>query len=197
MGAPELSGRRRLAIATGNPGKLREFETLLDGAGLALVGCATSVAENASSYAGNARLKAEAAVSASGLPALGDDSGLEVSALDGFPGLRSARIAATQEQRSAVLLERLRAEPRPWAARFVCVLALALPGGEVSTYTGAVEGEVVEPRDRGRGFGYDPLFLIPEMGLTFGEMEDGLKQRLSHRARAVAALRESGALDRL
>ena len=156
--------------------------------------CAVSVDENAGSYAGNALLKAECAVRESGLPALGDDSGLEVAALNGFPGLRSARIAATQEQRNAIVLERLRAEPRPWRARFVCVLALALPGGDASAYTGIVDGEVIEPRDRGRGFGYDPLFLVSRLGLTFGEMEDGLKQRVSHRARAVAALCESGAL---
>lgn len=191
-----MSGRR-LAIATGNPGKLREFETLLDGAGLDLMACSVSVDENAGTYAGNARLKAEAAVRESGLPGLGDDSGLEVAALNGFPGLRSARIAPTQEQRNAMLLERLRDQPRPWRARFVCVLVLALPGGVVSTHTGTVDGEVVEPRDRGRGFGYDPLFLVPQVGLTFGEMDDGLKQSLSHRARAVAALRESGALERL
>lgn len=189
--------RRRLAIATGNPGKLREFETLLGDAGLELVACPIAVDENAATYAGNARLKAEAATRQSGLAALGDDSGLEVAALDGFPGLRSARIAPTQGRRNSMLLERLRSRPRPWRARFVCVLALAWPAGAVSTYTGTVEGEVVEPRDGGRGFGYDPLFLVPELGLTFGEMEDGLKQRLSHRARAVAALRESGALGGL
>lgn len=197
MNHPQVSGRRRLAVATGNPGKLREFEALLDGAGLELVACPISVDENAGTYAGNARLKAEVAASGSGLPALGDDSGLEVAALDGFPGLRSARIGATQEQRNAMVLERLRTRARPWRARFVCVLALALPGGAVSTFTGTVEGEVVEPRDRGRGFGYDPLFLVPEVGLTFGEMEDGLKQRLSHRGRAVAALGASGVLERL
>lgn len=189
-------GRRRLAIATGNPGKLREIESLLDGAGLELVACPVSVDENADSYAGNALLKARQAVRESGLPALGDDSGLEVAPLNGFPGLHSARIAATQEQRNAIVLERLRGRARPWRARFVCVLALVLPSGAVSTHTGTVQGEVTEPRDLGRGFGYDPLFLVPHLGLTFGEMNDELKQRLSHRARAVSALRESGALER-
>lgn len=192
-----MSGRRRLAIATGNRGKLREFRTLLQDPGLELVPCPVAVEENAGSYAGNARLKAEAALRKSALPALGDDSGLEVEALEGFPGLHSARIAATQEERNAMVLERLRGRPRPWTARFVCVLALALPAGAVSTYSGTVRGELVEPRDRGRGFGYDPLFLVPEVGVTFGEMEDELKHRLSHRARAVAALRESGALSAL
>ena len=159
--------------------------------------CPVDVEEDAPTYAGNARLKAEAAARAGGLPALGDDSGLEVAALEGFPGLRSARVARTQEERNAILLGRLRGLPQPWTARFVCVLALAVPGGGVSTYTGTVEGEVVEPRDRGRGFGYDPLFLVPELGLTFGEMDDDLKHRLSHRARAVADLRDSGALSRI
>ena len=169
----------------------------MQGAGLELVACPVDVEENAPTYAGNARLKAEAAVRESGFAALGDDTGLEVAALDGFPGLRSARVAPTQEERDSILLGRLQVLPRPWTARFVCVLALAVPGNGVSTYTGTVEGEVVEPRDRGRGFGYDPLFLVPELGLTFGEMDDELKQRLSHRARAVAALRDSGALKRL
>lgn len=185
---------RRLAIATSNPGKLREFRTLLNRPGLELVGCPVEVDEDAPTYAGNARLKAEAAARVSGLAALGDDSGLEVAALGGFPGLRSARIASTQEERNSVLLGRLRGRPQPWTARFVCVLALALPGRDVSTFTGTVDGEVVEPRDRGRGFGYDPLFLVPQVGLTFGEMDDELKQRLSHRGRAVAALCAAGVL---
>lgn len=193
-----MSGRRRrLAIATGNPGKLREFRELLPDPDLELVACATEVEETAATYAGNAELKARAATKASGLPALADDSGLEVAALGGFPGLHSARIAPTQAERNAIVFERLRGVPRPWAARFVCVLALALPGGAVSTWSGTVDGEVVEPRDGGRGFGYDPLLLVPEEGLTFGEMEPELKNRLSHRARALAALRRSGALDRL
>lgn len=170
---------------------------MLGDPGLELVGCPVDVEEDATTYAGNARLKAEAAARESGLPALGDDSGLEVAALGGFPGLRSARIAATQLERNEIVLGRLRGSPRPWTARFVCALALLLPGGGVSTYSGSVEGEVVEPRDRGHGFGYDPLFLVGEVGLTFGEMDDQLKQRLSHRARAVAALTASGDLGRI
>jgi XTP/dITP diphosphohydrolase len=164
---------------------------------LELVACPVDVEEDAATYAGNARLKAEAAARESGLAALGDDSGLEVAALGGFPGLRSARIAPTQEERNAIVLGRLRGRPQPWTARFVCVLVLVSEGRRVSTYSGTVEGEVVEPRDGGQGFGYDPLFLVPQVGLTFGEMDDRLKQRLSHRARAVAALRESGDLARI
>jgi non-canonical purine NTP pyrophosphatase (RdgB/HAM1 family) len=195
-GGPKLSGRR-LAIATANPGKLREFQALLCDPGLELIACPVDVEESSTTYAGNARLKAEAAARESGLVALGDDSGLEVAALGGFPGLRSARIASSQEERNAIVLGRLRGQPRPWGARFVCVLVLVSEGHRISTYGGAVDGEVVEPRDRGYGFGYDPLFLVGEVGLTFGEMDDRLKQRLSHRARAVAALRESGDLTRI
>ncbi|MGH7920949.1 MAG: RdgB/HAM1 family non-canonical purine NTP pyrophosphatase [Candidatus Dormibacteraceae bacterium] len=187
----------RLAIATGNAGKLREFEALLEGSGLELIACPVEVEETASTYAGNARLKAEAAVRRTGLPALGDDSGLEVQALGGFPGLRSRRIADTQPERDAIILSRLREVPRPWRARFVCSLVLAVPGGAAQAFRGSVEGELAEAPRGGRGFGYDPLFLVPELGLTFGEMSDERKRRLSHRGRAVEALRRSAVLRRL
>jgi XTP/dITP diphosphohydrolase len=187
----------RLVVATGNPGKLAEFQQLLGGCGVELEGLDLSVAEDADTYAGNARLKAEAARDASGLPALGDDSGLEVDALDGYPGLRSARVASSQPDRNRLLLARLAAEPRPWRARFICALALAVPDRPTRVFHGVREGEVVEPRDRGSGFGYDPLFLVPEVGLTFAEMEPAQKHHWSHRGASVRALIESGALGRL
>jgi XTP/dITP diphosphohydrolase len=185
---------RRLVIASGNPGKLRELAELLAGAGVELSGLDTGIAEDAGSYEGNAARKAEAASAAARLPALGDDSGLEVAALDGFPGLHSARIAATQAERERVLFDRLAAVPRPWRARFVCVLALAAPGEATRFFTGVVEGEVVERRDGGGGFGYDPVFLVPELGRTFAELPPAEKHRWSHRGRAVRALLASGAL---
>src|SRR5438045_257731 len=148
-------------------------------------------------YAENARLKAEAARSRSGLPSLGDDSGLEVEALDGFPGIRSARLGPTQKERTAELLRRLEGVPRPWKARFVCVIALAVPGRETRFFEGECRGEVV-PEWRGEaGFGYDPIFLVPGTGKTFGEMKPEEKRRHSHRANAVRALIASGTLDRL
>src|SRR5215471_1100055 len=184
----------RLVVATGNPGKLRDLGGLLAPAGAALTAHDPGVPEDADTYEGNAAVKAEAAAAATGLPALGDDSGLEVAALDGFPGLHSARIAPTQAERERVLFERLAGKPRPWHARFVCVLALAVPGRTTRFFSGRAEGEVVERRGVG-GFGYDPVFLVPELGRTFAELaSSGEKDRWSHRAAAVAALLESGVL---
>lgn len=181
-------------VATGNPGKLREFQELLRGLGLELEGRDTGVEEVGETYEANASLKAEAAAAASGLPALGDDSGLEVEALAGFPGVHSARLAPGQEERTRLLLGRLSGLPRPWKARFVCVVALAVPGRGTRTFRGERPGEVVEPRAGGHGFGYDPVFQVPEVGRTFAEMEPDEKDRWSHRGAAVRAMMESGAL---
>ncbi len=190
-------GRRKLVIATGNAGKLGEYRELLAGTGLELIAHDTEVNEVGETYAENARLKAEAAVAASGLPAIGDDSGVEVDALGGFPGLRSARLGPTQKERTAILLERLRGVPRPWTARFMCVLALAAPDHETEFFEGECRGELV-PEWRGEaGFGYDPIFLVPGTGKTFGEMTPEEKRRYSHRANAVRALLASGALEHL
>ena len=184
----------RLLIASGNPGKLIEYQELLAGCGLELDSIETGVAEAADSYAANATLKAEAACAAAGIPALGDDSGLEVAALNGFPGLRSARLGATQAERHEQLFARLAGIARPWQARFVCTVALAVPGRPTRVFIGVREGEVVEPRVGSTGFGYDPIFLVPELGKTFAEMTLGQKHRWSHRGAAVKALVESGAL---
>ena len=189
--------RKRLVIATGNAGKLGEYRELLAGTGLELVAYDTDVEETGGTYAANARLKAEAASKTSGLPALGDDSGLEVDVLDGFPGIRSARLGPTQKERTAALLERLSGRPRPWKGRFICTVALAVPGRTVDLFEGECRGEVV-PEWRGEaGFGYDPIFLVPGTGKTFGEMKADEKRQYSHGANAVRALIASGALDRL
>ena len=178
-------------------GKLREYRELLAGTGFELVAFDSEVDEVGETYAENARLKAETAASRSGLPALGDDSGVEVEALGGFPGLRSARLGPTQEARTAELMGRLEGKPRPWHARFVCVIAVAAPGQPTQFFEGECRGEIV-PEWRGKaGFGYDPVFLVPGTGKTFGEMTPEEKRLYSHRARAVRALLESGALERL
>lgn len=188
---------RRLVIASGNAGKLREYRELLVDAGVELVAFDSEVDEVGETYAENARLKAETASSRSGLPALGDDSGVEVEALGGFPGLRSARLGPTQQERTAELLRRLEGKPRPWNARFVCVVALAARGQPTQFFEGECRGEIV-PEWRGQaGFGYDPVFLVPGTGKTFGEMPPEEKRMYSHRARAASALLESGALKRL
>lgn len=192
-----MAERRRLVIASGNTGKLREYRELLAGAGVELIAFDSEVEEVGETYAQNAQLKADAGAARSGLPALGDDSGVEVDALDGFPGIRSARLGPTQEQRTAKLLRRLEGKRRPWNARFVCVVALAEPGQPVQLFEGECRGEIV-PEWRGEaGFGYDPVFLVPGTGKTFGEMPPEEKRLYSHRARAVRALLESGALERL
>lgn len=189
--------RPRLVIATGNAGKVREYRDLLAPAGLELTAFDSEVDEVGGTYAENAQLKAEAGAGKSGLPTLGDDSGLEVEALGGFPGIRSARLGPTQKERTAELLRRLEGVPRPWNARFVCVIALAIPGRETQLFEGQCPGEVV-PDWRGEaGFGYDPIFLVPGTGKTFGEMPPVEKRKYSHRAMAARALLESGALNDL
>lgn len=192
-----MADRPRLVIASGNAGKLHEYRDLLSNAGVELVAFDSEVDEAGETYAENARLKAEDAAARSGLPSLGDDSGLEVDALSGFPGVRSARLAPTQPERTAELWRRLDGHPRPWNARFVCVIAFATPGGVTRFFEGECRGEVW-PESRGtNGFGYDPVFVVPGTGKTFGEMPAEEKRLYSHRAAAVRAMLESGVLERL
>jgi XTP/dITP diphosphohydrolase len=188
----------RLLIATNNPGKRRELQALLADLPLEIllpseIGIELHPAEEGESYAENARHKAITFARASGLPSLADDSGLEVDALGGAPGLHSARYhprpGATDAERRALLLEHLRPFPRPWSARFRAVVALAHPNGEIHLAEGICEGEII-PEERGQnGFGYDPIFLLNELGRTMAELSLEEKNRLSHRARAVQGLR--------
>ena len=185
----------RLVIATGNPGKLREYEELLGPRGFELTAVDTEVEETGTTYAENASLKAVAALAATGLASLGDDSGIEVDALGGFPGLRSARLGPTQVERTATLIEMLSGLPRPWTARFTCTIALAEAGQPVRTVEGECRGEVVPDWKGEAGFGYDPIFLVPEVGKTFGQMGRVDKHRWSHRGAAIRALLEKGWLS--
>ena len=151
------------------------------------------IEESGQTYAENATLKGVAFAQASGMMTLADDSGLEVEALDGLPGLRSARFApkpgASDADRRAYLLERLSGAPRPWKARFRCLIALVSPDGEIHHSEGICPGEII-PEERGdNGFGYDPIFLLTELGQTMAELSMEQKNRLSHRARAVQAAR--------
>lgn len=187
----------RLVVATRNPGKRREFTALLGPAGVDLLDLsafpgAPSVAEDADTYLENARAKAVAIARHAGLPALSDDSGLEVDALGGAPGVRSARFAgkdATDAENVALLLERLRDVPgAERTARFRCVIVVALPGGGELAAEGVCEGTITtEPRGTG-GFGYDPVFYHKPSGATFAELAPEAKQRVSHRAAACRAL---------
>jgi XTP/dITP diphosphohydrolase len=185
---------RNLLIATNNIGKVDEIKALLESLNLTLIipadlGLTLDVVEDGQTYAENAARKALAFAQASRMVAIGDDSGLEVDALGGQPGLRSHRFAsnsnASDADRRKYLLERLDDIPRPWTARFRATIAIAVPSGEVKMATGECEGEII-PEERGsNGFGYDPIFFIPEIGRTMAELEMDEKNRLSHRARAI------------
>lgn len=185
-----------LLLASTNPGKLREMRALLKDLKVRLLSpkdlsLAIEVAETGATYAENAASKARAFALRSGLVSLADDSGLEVDALGGAPGLYSARYAphpgATDADRRAYLLQQLQDQPRPWSARFRCAVAIALPSGEVHFTEGVCPGEII-PEERGRGgFGYDPVFLIPSLNKTMAELSMQEKNRISHRALAVRA----------
>lgn len=188
----------RILIATGNKGKLLEIQALLCDPELILLlpaelGIQLEVEENGTTYETNAAIKAMAFACASGLLTLADDSGLEVDALGGLPGVRSARFSplpnASDADRRRYLLERLGNTARPWTAHFHCTVALALPDGRLRFASGECRGEVI-PEERGQnGFGYDPIFLFPELGRTMAELSMEEKNSLSHRARAVQAAR--------
>lgn len=189
----------KLLIASTNPGKLREIESIfmenppekgqIRLVSPAALGILLDIEENGETYADNAALKAVSYCRASGLITLGDDSGLEVDALDGAPGIQSARYApfpgAADADRRALLIEHLRPYPRPWTARFRCTIAISTPEGGLYYSGGQVRGEII-PEERGsHGFGYDPIFLLPELGRTMAELTMAEKNRLSHRARAL------------
>jgi len=184
----------RLLIATNNKGKIAELRALLEDLDIELVtpdqiGLQLHVHEDGLTYAENARKKAIAFARASGLIALADDSGLEVDALDGAPGLGSARYSgepgAQDSDRRSLLLQNLRGRPRPWVARFRAAIAIASVDGKVATAEGKCPGEII-PEERGTGgFGYDRIFLVTELGKTMAELTMQEKNRLSHRARAV------------
>ena len=184
----------KLLIATRNAGKLRELTDLLGNVPFELVslndiGIDEEVEETGETFEANAALKAETYAQLSGLPTLADDSGLEVDALNGEPGVRSARYAgedASDTDRIAFLLRKLENVPKDrWSARFRCVIALAWPDKPTEFHPGACEGMIV-PESRGsNGFGYDPVFLIPPMNRTMAELTSDEKNSISHRSVAA------------
>ncbi len=188
-----------MLVATNNPGKVEEYEELLAGLPLELTypaqeGLDIEVAETGGSFTENATLKATAYARASGLLTLADDSGLEVDALGGEPGIRSARYAgkgASDEDRYQLLLEKLREVP--WeerTARFRCVIAVATPEGQVHNAEGSCEGIIAFAPKGEHGFGYDPVFYFPEYGMTMAELPPEIKNQISHRARAAQGARK-------
>jgi len=192
----------KLLIATRNPGKVREYEKLLAGLPLELThpaqeGLDIEVAETGASFADNARLKATAYARASGLLTLADDSGLEVDALGGEPGIRSARYAGTgasDEERYRLLLAKL--QDVPWekrTARFRCVIAVATPAGQIHTTEGTCEGIITFEPKGGHGFGYDPVFYFQEHEMTMAELPPEISDSGYERSRVESRqpLRES------
>jgi len=186
----------KLLVATHNPGKVQEYRELLSELPADLVfpaelGLDIRVVESGDSFEENAVLKARAFSQASGFLTLADDSGLEVDALGGAPGVRTARYAghgASDADRYQLLLHNL--EGVPWearTARFRCVVALATPDGQLHTAEGRCEGVIALAPSGEHGFGYDPVFYMPEYGCTMAELDSAIKNRVSHRARAVQA----------
>lgn len=182
-----------MILATGNKGKLAEFQRLLEGLDIQVHSMKEypeigEIVEDGDSFAANALIKARAVCKATGKPAMADDSGLMVDALDGAPGIFSARFAG--EQRSDAdnnakvlqLLEDVADANR--TARFFCAIAIVLPNGDEYTVEGTCEGVILRALQGEGGFGYDPLFYVPDMGKTFAELSMEEKNRISHRGHA-------------
>ncbi|WP_121629395.1 RdgB/HAM1 family non-canonical purine NTP pyrophosphatase [Tropicibacter alexandrii] len=186
---------KRLLVATHNQGKLDEIKHLLEPFGVEVVGAAEmdlpEPVEDGTTFVENARIKAHAAAKATGLPALSDDSGIEIDALDGAPGVYTADWAETGKGRDFVMAmgkthDRLveSGKPQPWTARFCCTLVLAWPDGHDEVFPGVMPGQVVWPMRGNEGHGYDPIFMPDGYDITFGEMDRWEKNKISHRADA-------------
>jgi XTP/dITP diphosphohydrolase len=184
----------KLLVATGNRGKLKEIRRLLDGADIEIVGLdqlenPPDVVEDGDTFAVNARKKALEMAAFSGYLTLADDSGLVVDALDGAPGVYSARYAGEQGDdaaNNARLLKEMDSVPdEKRQAAFHCVVALAWPDGRCETYDGQISGVILRSARGEDGFGYDPLFLVPEYGKTTAELSLDIKNRISHRGSAL------------
>lgn len=193
----------KLVIATKNAGKLREVAATLDGCGIELFSLADfpdmpEPDENSPTFIGNALIKSRAVAAHTGLAALADDSGLEVDALDGAPGVRSARFAPDDKSRISRLLELMKdVDDERRTARFVCALALVRPDGFEWTTVGTCEGMITRAPSGANGFGYDPIFRYPPLDATFAEIPGDVKNKVSHRGKAIEAFRQAAATGRL
>ncbi len=189
-----------ILVATRNPGKLRELALALEPEGFEVVGMNAfddpgEIEETGTTFEANARLKAEGYSAHTDLPVVADDSGIEVDALDGRPGVQSARYGSPElddEGRTALLLQELEGVPdEKRTARFRCVLALARNGETLATFDGVIEGRINHAPVGENGFGYDPVFFHPESGCTTAQLAPSEKQKVSHRGKAIAALIEA------
>jgi XTP/dITP diphosphohydrolase len=192
--ARKLDRGARLVLASHNPGKLAELADLLRPHGIAAISAGSlglpEPEEDAPDFVGNARIKALAAMQASGLPALADDSGFCVAALNGAPGVHSARWAGPEKDfgRAMQRVNRDTTDALDRRAWFVAALCLAWPDGHTETFVGRVDGQMTWPPRGTHGFGYDPMFVPMGSTVTFGEMDSAVKHTLSHRARAFAQM---------
>jgi XTP/dITP diphosphohydrolase len=191
-----------LIVASHNPGKVREIKALLGPHGIDPVSAKDlglpEPEETGASFAANAELKARAAADSGHHPALADDSGLWVNALDGAPGIYSARWAGPAKDfhvaMARVEKELLERKAHDYSAKFVCALSLAMPHGEIKTFEGEIHGRLSFPPKGQLGFGYDPIFIADGFEQTFGEIDPHVKNAMSHRARAFEKLLHSGIL---
>ncbi|MBX3013324.1 MAG: XTP/dITP diphosphatase [Caldilineaceae bacterium] len=189
---------QKLLIATHNQGKLREYQALLADLPLLVTslreeGVMLDVDETGVTFTENAILKATAYAQLTGLMTWADDSGLEVDPLAGRPGVYSARYGGpglTDQQRYAQVLQELQDKPAPWTARFRCVVALALPTGNVQTVEDQIEGIITTTPRGEHGFGYDPIFFLPAQQRTMAELSPAEKNALSHRGKAAQKARQ-------
>jgi XTP/dITP diphosphohydrolase len=195
---------KRLVVATLNKGKLKEIRSILADLPVEVLSLMDypelpPVVEDGETFEANAAKKALHVATSTGYLTLADDSGIEVDALGGAPGVQSARFAgpeATDAANNAKLLRLMEAVPEERrTARFRCVMALATPEGRVEVAEGVCEGRLSRREMGDKGFGYDPLFFVPEYGMTFGELPEGIKNAISHRGQALAAAR--GVLEAL
>jgi XTP/dITP diphosphohydrolase len=181
-----------LVVSTGNPGKLQEMQTYLADTGwqLSLKPADLDIEETGTTFNDNAILKARETALATGKWSIADDSGLEVTALNGSPGIYSARYADTDAARINRILTELTDCPDR-SARFVCAVAIAQPNGEIAAqFAGICPGEILLSPTGSGGFGYDPIFYVPSVGMSFAEMPPATKKQVSHRGRAMAQAHE-------
>jgi len=192
-----MTTARKLVVATANEGKRSEIASVLDGLGAEVLSLADfpearEVEEPYDTFLANATEKATVTARTLGLLALAHDSGLQVDALGGAPGVMSARVGSSDPERIAWLLQQLRdVPPDQWAAGFVCCLVLASPEGVIGQWQGVVRGLIIDTPRGSQGFGYDPVFYYPPAGLTFAEMTREQKGQVSHRGKALREFRRA------
>lgn len=194
-----MNQKGRIVFATGNVGKMREIRMIMEDMGMEIlsmkeIGINPDIVEDGTTFTENAIIKAKAVAALTDAIVLADDSGLEIDALNKEPGIYSARYMGedtSYQLKNANLIERLEGVPdEKRTARFVCAIAAVLPNGELLTTLGTVEGRIGYEEKGANGFGYDPIFFLPEFGCTSAELTDEQKNEISHRGKALRAMKE-------